>query len=335
MPASRREGNAGSKAHPGPQVHPEEKQLTLLRMSESIAQRLDTLLGAILAGVQRIQAEHSGILESNPELGQGIEIMGSAAREAAQVVQELQGQAFRRAIAQVGEMTAVLAHEVRNPLAGIVHGVQYLSEELSLEGEAAQTAHFILERSRRISRLLNDILLISRPQQVELVPCDLPAILEGLLHYWRAQAAARGIEVRTSYAETLGWPSGDPARLEQVFANLISNALDAMREGGTLCVRVRPAQLPASLSRQTSVAAVRVEVEDTGVGIPAHELQRIFEPLFTTKEDRTGLGLAIARRIVQDHQGKIEVQSEEMKGTIFAVTLPLKEAEPATDLAGP
>ena len=130
------------------------------------------------------------------------------------------------------------------------------------------------------------------------------------------------------YAEDLEWPSGDPARLEQVFANLISNALDAMREGGTLWVRVRPAQLPPSLLHQSPCPAVRVEVEDTGVGIPTRELQRIFEPFFTTRQDRTGLGLAIARRIVQDHRGSIEVQSEEMKGTRFTVTLPLPEQEP-------
>jgi len=230
-------------------------------------------------------------------------------------------------LALLGEMTAVLAHEVRNPLAGIVHGIQYVAEELSLEGEAAQSARFILEESRRISRLLDDVLLISRPHQLELVPCDLPAILERLLHYWRAQAAARGIEVHTSYAEGLSTPLGDPVRLEQVFANLISNALDAMPEGGTLWLRVRPAQLTSVLAGQKPRTAVRVEVEDTGVGIPAHVLQRVYESFFTTKEKGTGLGLAIAQRIVQDHQGRIQVRSEEGKGTLFTVILPLEDPE--------
>ncbi len=232
----------------------------------------------------------------------------------------------RDRLALLGEMTAVLAHEVRNPLAGIVHGIQYLSEELSLEGEAAQYARLILEDSRRISRLLDDVLLLSRPQQLKLIPCDLPALLEGLLRHWRAQAAARGVEVRTFYAEGLCPPLGDPARLEQVFANLISNALDAMPEGGTLWLRVRPAQLTPSLPGQSPRPAVRVEVEDTGVGIPPHALQRVFEPFFTTRQKGTGLGLAIVRRIVGDHQGKMEVQSEEGKGTLFTVTLPLGES---------
>jgi PAS domain S-box-containing protein len=230
-------------------------------------------------------------------------------------------------LALLGEMTAVLAHEVRNPLAGIVHGIQYVAEELSLEGEAAQSARFILEESRRISRLLDDILLISRPHQLELVPCDLPAILERLLYYWRAQAAARGIEVYTGYSRDLSAPLGDPVRLEQVFANLISNALDAMPEGGTLWLRVRPAQLVSAVPGQNPRTAVRVEVEDTGVGIPAHALHRVYESFFTTKEKGTGLGLPIAQRIVQDHQGKIEVHSEEGKGTLFTVILPLEEAE--------
>jgi len=230
-------------------------------------------------------------------------------------------------LALLGEMTAVLAHEVRNPLAGIVHGIQYLAEESSLEGEMGQYARLILEDSRRISRLLDDILLISRPQQLELVLCDLPAVLQGLLHHWRAQAAARGVEVRTSYAEDLSLPLGDPDRLQQVFANLISNALDAMPEGGTLWLRVRPAQLASSLPGQSPRPAVRVEVEDTGVGIPAHALERVYEPFFTTRQKGTGLGLAIAHRIVQDHQGKMDVQSEEGKGTLFTVTLPLTEPE--------
>jgi len=240
----------------------------------------------------------------------------------------------RDRLALLGEMTAVLAHQVRNPLAGVVHGIQYLTEELSLEGESAQYARLILEDSRRISRLLDDILLISRPQQLELIHCDLPAILEGLLHHWRARAAARGVEVRTFYAENLCLPLGDPVRLEQVFANLISNALDAMPEGGTLWLRVRPAQLASSLPGQSPRPAVRVEVEDTGVGIPPHALQRVFEPFFTTTQKGTGLGLAIARRVVQDHQGKIQVQSEEGKGTLFTVTLPLAEGKSGSDPAG-
>jgi len=231
----------------------------------------------------------------------------------------------RDRLALLGEMTAVVAHELRNPLAGIVHGIQYMAEELSLEGESAQWTRLILEDSRRISRLLDDILLISRPQQLELVFCDLPAILERLLRHWRARAAARGVEVRTTYAENLGQPLGDPARLEQVFANLISNALDAMPEGGILQLGVRPAQMASSLPGRSALVAVQVEVEDTGTGIPGHALERVFEPFFTTREKGTGLGLAIAQRIVHDHRGKIQVRSEEGKGTCFTVTLPLVE----------
>jgi signal transduction histidine kinase len=325
MMASGHEGNAGSRDQYNSGIQPEEEQLTLLGIGADAPPRLSILLAAILGTVHRIQVEYSRVLKPNPGLSQEIEAIGSATREATQIAQELHGLALRQAVAQMGEMAVVLAHEVRNPLAGIVHGVQYLCDELSLEGEEAQSARFILEECRRISRLLKEILLTSRPQEVELVPCDLPAILEGLLHYWRVQAAARGVEVCTLYSEGLEHPAGDPARLEQVFANLISNALDAMLEGGTLWIRGRSAQLPPSILHQSPRAGVRVEVEDTGVGIPAQQLQRIFEPFFTTRQDRTGLGLAIARRIVQDHRGMIEVQSEEMKGTIFTVTLPLTE----------
>jgi PAS domain S-box-containing protein len=231
----------------------------------------------------------------------------------------------------LGEMTAVLAHEVRNPLAGVVHGIQYLVEESSLSDEANEYARLILEDSRRISRLLDDILLISRPQQVELVPCDMPTLLEGVLYQWRARAAARGVEIRTCYAQNAPLPMGDLTRLEEVFVNLLSNALDAMSEGGTLWLRVRPGQLPSSLPGQGPRPAVQVEVQDTGIGIPAHDLQRVFEPFFTTRRRGTGLGLAIARRIVRDHQGTIEVQSEEGKGTRFMVTLPLVEESPGSE----
>jgi two-component system sporulation sensor kinase A len=230
-------------------------------------------------------------------------------------------------LALLGEWNAVLAHEVRNPLAGIVHGVQYVAEELHAEGEAAQSVRLILEESRRISRLLDETLLISRPQVIELVPCNLPDVLEGLLQYWRSQAAARAVEVRTAYAEDVPATLGDPDRLRLVFANLISNALDAMPAGGTLWLRVRPAQLPSVLTAQGPRPAVCVEVEDTGVGIPEHIIRRVYDRFFTTKEKGTGLGLAIAQRIVQDHRGTIDVQSEEGKGTLFTVVLPLEASE--------
>jgi signal transduction histidine kinase len=297
--------------------------LIQLGIGEDTDPRLSDLLDTILYAVQRIQGEYGPVLTSHPGLNQDIGRISGAVIEALQIAQEQRGQSFR--VAQLGEMTAVLAHEVRRPLASIVHGVQCLCDELDLEGEAEQYARFILESSRGVNRLLRDVLLISRPQRVELVVCDLPAILEGLLRIWRPQAVARGVEVRTFYAEDLQRPVGDPARLEQVFANLISNALDAMGEGGTLWIRAWPAQLPPLVPHQSTCPAVRVAVEDTGMGIPAHQLQQIFEPFFTTRQDRTGLGLAIARRIVSDHRGRIEVESEEMRGTRFTVTLPLSE----------
>jgi signal transduction histidine kinase len=133
------------------------------------------------------------------------------------------------------------------------------------------------------------------------------------------------VEVHTSYVEDLHQPLGDPGRLEQVFSNLISNALDAMPGGGTLELRVRPTQLASSLPGQGPRDAVQVEVQDTGVGIPEHVKPRLFQAFFTSKEKGTGLGLAITRRIVQDHQGRIEVQSEKDKGTLFTVILPVEE----------
>jgi PAS domain S-box-containing protein len=238
-------------------------------------------------------------------------------------------------LALLGEWNAVLAHEVRNPLAGIVHGIQYVAEELSPEGEAAQSVRYILEESRRISNLLEETLLISRPHEPSLEPCDLPGILEGLLLYWRAQAAARGVEVRTHYTEDIAAPLGDADRLKQVFVNLISNALDAMPDGGTLWLRVRPAQLSSVLTGHGNLPAVRVEVEDTGIGIPAHAMQRVYDRFFTTKEGGTGLGLAISQRIVQDHRGKIDVHSEEGKGTLFTVYLPLEASEVYEAQPGP
>jgi signal transduction histidine kinase len=274
-----------------------------------------------------MEVEYGRVLESNPELGQEILALSTAVQKAEQVAEGLRVTDRRRAFAQIGEMTAILAHEVRTPLARIEYGVHYLSDELNLEDEAAEHVRYVLESSRGINRLLGEVLQVFRPEQVRLVPCDLPSLLEGLLHYWRAQAETRGINVSTSYAQNLEPPTGDPSRLEQVFDNLISNALDAMREGDLLWIRAEPAHLLSTLTSQAPLPAVQVQVEDTGVGIPPDRLQRVFEPFYTTRQDRTGLGLAIAQRIVQDHRGSIEVQSEEMKGTVFTVTLPLNTVE--------
>lgn len=325
------EGTSEARDHARPGTPAMEERISEDHLGADGHHRLVNLLGQIRARTQQMEMEYGRVLESNPELAHEILAISSAVQKAEQVVESLRATDRRRTFAQIGEMTAILAHEVRTPLARIEYGVHYLSDELNLETENTEHVRYILESSRAINRLLSEVLQVFRPQQVRLVPCDLPALLEGLLHYWRAQAAARGINVSTSYAQNLEPPTGDPSRLEQVFDNLISNALDAMQEGDLLWVRAEPAHLLSPLPDQAPRPAVQVQVEDTGVGIPQDRLRRVFEPFYTTRQDRTGLGLAIAQRIVQDHRGSLEVRSEETKGTVFTVTLPLNKLEPDSE----
>ncbi|GAB4533601.1 MAG: response regulator [Anaerolineae bacterium] len=219
-------------------------------------------------------------------------------------------------LAALGEMSAVVAHEIRNPIAGIAAGVEYLSKNTPEGSPQKEDVAMIMGEIERINRILEDILSIARPFQLKLSVQAIPDILEHVLHRYQSSMEKKGIQIARCYAASLPEAVVDRERTEQALTNLVLNAVQAMPAGGTLGVG-----LDADDSWLT------ITISDTGPGIPAEVQQRIFEPFFTTKARGTGLGLAVARRVIEEHGGVIKVSSEVGQGTTFTVQLPLAVEE--------
>jgi signal transduction histidine kinase len=227
-------------------------------------------------------------------------------------------------LAYVGTLTGGLAHEIRNPLSTLTLNLQLLREDLDRPG--AQTDPRTLprldrleEEARRLQQILDDFLKLAGKHEVRRRVQAVGPVLEDLAAFYEARLAKSGVQIRVSVAEGLPTVALDADRLKQALANLILNAEAAMPEGGELMIAAEPAR-----------RAVRIHVTDTGMGIPKDELDKVFAPYYSTRPGGTGLGLPTVRRIVQEHDGTLEVHSEPGRGTRFTILLPA--AETGTDV---
>jgi len=225
-------------------------------------------------------------------------------------------------MASMGKLAAVVAHEVNNPLSGILTYAKLIRKwvesgqtEREKRGEAMQCLELIAAESRRCGDLIKNLLSLSRTAPMNVQSVELHAIINRCLLLVRHQLELVGVELQLNLAKDLPPVQCDPAQIEQVLLALIMNAIDAMPRGGTLWIETR-------LSEDES--EIEIKVRDDGAGIAPEILPRIFEPFLTTKESGrgVGLGLAISRGIVERHNGHIEVQSELGRGTTFTITLP-------------
>lgn len=224
--------------------------------------------------------------------------------------------ARRERLAVLGEMAAVLAHEIRNPLAALKGLAQYLHERQGGEAGSAEVTEAMVREARRLEQLAADLLEYARPRPIQRGEVKLEALLDELVARFQPEAQAVGVLIHREGARDLPPIPGDAERLRQVFTNLMVNALQAMPRGGVLAVQVLRAGRPGT---------VVVTIKDRGEGISPDDLSQIFSPFFTRRPRGTGLGLAIARQIVEQHGGTITVQSVPGQGTRFAVTLPAQE----------
>jgi signal transduction histidine kinase len=220
-------------------------------------------------------------------------------------------------LAFVGQASQSFAHEVRGPLNNIAMGVQYLATRMPADEALSQSFNRIQAECSRLSTLMNDMLAWARPVNPKLEPVALEAIFSRLLHRFSTKIEQRN--VRLNYTVEPGCPKAiaDARLIEQVFVNLVDNALQAMPAGGHLSITVGPS------TRGQAGSVIEAHVADSGPGISEDHRRRIFDPYFTTKPDGTGLGLAICKRLVTVQQGAIGVESFPGSGTIFKVTLPV------------
>jgi two-component system sensor histidine kinase PilS (NtrC family) len=222
----------------------------------------------------------------------------------------------------LGELSVGIAHEIRNPLASISGSIQMLREEVSLAGDSRKLMDIILRETERLNQLITDYLLFAKPARELKDSIDLGSLISETMEVFRNSPDASSIRIDWRVDGTFR-VLGDSRQLGQVFWNLFLNAAHAMSGGGVLTVSA--AYVTAETARAAAPGEyVEVLVSDTGRGIPPEDLKRIFDPFFSTKDEGTGLGLAIVHRIIESHNGRLDVRSAPGSGTSFRILLPVE-----------
>lgn len=219
-------------------------------------------------------------------------------------------------LATIGELAAGLAHEIRNPLAGIAGVVEVMGRELPKESSSRAVLPEVQMEIQHIQAILNDLLAYARPRPPEFHPADLNATVEQAVFLARQQVRTKPIEITLATEKSLPRISHDPVQIQRVVLNLLLNGIQAIQDKG---------QIDVALRQGGEWAVVRIR--DSGKGIPRDSLPKIFKPFFTTRKEGTGLGLPLAKGIVESHKGKIEVTSEPGQGAQFEVWLPMLREE--------
>ncbi|HEY5674047.1 MAG TPA: ATP-binding protein [Malonomonas sp.] len=254
-------------------------------------------------------AGQAGIALDNAQLLQRVEAAHRNLRETQE--QLLQ----KEKLATIGEMSASIAHELKNPLVSVGGFARRLASSLDQEHPGRPFAEIIQHESERLEKMLDDILSFSKRRLLCIRGYQLPTVLEKALLLEKENLQRAAIKLHLDIAADLPQMQGDAEQLEQVLINLIINASQAMKNGGEL-------DISCSRSLLRGEPAVRLEISDTGGGIPPKLMRNIFNPFFTTKEEGTGLGLPISHRIIEHHQGEIDVINT-AHGACFSITLPV------------
>ena len=227
--------------------------------------------------------------------------------------------------ALIGTLASGLAHEIRNPLGTISMNLQLLQEDWAdpvsdRETKSARKIAVLLKEVRHLENILNEFLKFAAKPRLKLERVSLNKLADDLLDFIAPQAARARVKILRHLSPAAPPVQADPERLRQALLNLLLNALQAMPDGGDLDVTTEPAP-----------GMCRVRVRDTGVGIAPEHLEQIFNLYFSTKPAGTGLGLPMARKIIEEHRGAISVESEPGKGTVFTIDVPTLDAQPLSD----
>ncbi len=241
-------------------------------------------------------------------------------------VRELEEQVRRSdRLAALGVLAAGVAHEVRNPLVGIRAAAQLMEGEPNFPPSLQEFTGIIIREVDRLNRLVGDLLAFAGHRPLRIQPCNVNQVVEEALRLEECGLQTGGVTIVRRYDPEVPAVAGDPERLLQVFLNLIRNGAEAMAGGaGELQVRTRFERVAPQCGGRS--AAV-VEIGDRGPGIPPEVQAQLFNPFFTTKDGGTGLGLPISLRIVEEHGGAIEVQSQMGQGATFRALLPIATDE--------
>jgi PAS domain S-box-containing protein len=222
-------------------------------------------------------------------------------------------------LVSLGKLASGIAHELRNPLAGIKTTAQALGEEMSGDDSRREYLHRITKEIDRLNDLLKTFFSFAKPQNLNLARCHIKDIINEIIPFLIKEIADKGIRFIETYDPQLPKIKVDKTQMHQVFLNLFLNAIQAMPNGGELRIEASPMiSDPLKGSKQNSI---KVVISDTGRGIPSHIVHKIFDPFFTTKPKGIGLGLSITYQIIKKHGGTIKVESEWERGTSFVINL--------------
>ncbi len=218
-------------------------------------------------------------------------------------------------LAYLGEFSSTLAHEIRNPLAGIKTTAQALSEELGEEDRRKEYLDRIIKEIDRLNELLRTFFSFAKPRSLDLTPCRIENIIKEVKDLLAKEAERMKVTIKEVYDANLPPVSLDVNQMQQVFMNLFLNAIDSMPTGGTLTVEIG--------KKDAQKGWIQVKIKDTGKGIVSEHLTKIFNPFFTTKNKGLGLGLTITHKIMEGHGGTIGVESAPGKGSTFVLSFPV------------
>ena len=247
-----------------------------------------------------------------------LEDIGERARLEEQLVQS-------EKLAGMGLLASTIAHELGNPLSTMTSTLQYIRDTILDAGKPRQRDAGIVEAIEPIMdsvaemhKLLRILSGFTGSQRPHFEPTDLRRVLSQMLAFVHKEAEAHEVKVHHQFDENVPDCQVDLREVKQLFLNLLKNAMEAMPDGGELRVRMRLAE---------DEGAVCIDVSDSGHGVSEIELRSIFRPFYSTKPDGTGLGLPFCRRVVEEHGGEIKVESKLNKGTVFRITLPIKQVD--------
>ncbi len=304
----------------------ETERLRLFRQRENLHHMVavpllvkDRVLGVLVLGRRRPEPFGDGEISLLSAIGAQLGVAAENARAAAELARTQAQLVQRERLAALGELAAVVAHEVRNPLGVIFNSLGALRRQVRPDGDAPMLLQIVGEEADRLNRMVGDLLDFARPSKPSIRPEPIAHLLEEVLAVATGAAGdPSGLTLLCEVEEGLPPVPVDARQLRQALLNVVQNAVQAMPGGGRLTVRAR-----------REGEALQLEIADTGPGIPPHLQQKVFEPFFTTRATGTGLGLAVVRRVAADHRGTVSVRNGPEGGAVFALRLPL-DGRPGT-----
>jgi signal transduction histidine kinase len=282
---------------------------------------------------QREKEEKIRYQETAEKLEHSIQALKTQSGQLEEMEEQLR-QADRLAV--IGEMTASLAHELRNPLGSIRGVVDILKDELPEKGKVREFLEILGQETNRMNVVLENYLNFAKTQHHPQTHFELTPIIEKIERLLASRARKSKVELMLHIPDKKIVLYGDYQKLQQVLINLLINGIQAIQDKGRLSMEV---QLPvtagsgdfdSSINGSQNIQTVRLKISDDGCGIPAGEIKKIFQPFYSTKKNGTGLGLAIVKRIVEQNQWQLDVESKADKGTTFYLSLPVTKIKDAS-----